>query len=121
MGARGPAVSAHRRLLEAVLDLDPVYPRLYQTSAEFHATIDTLRRVLGPLVRLIADDALRADQARSHAESLLREGLQRMPLQCRCDRLAGLTNVECPVHGTLPKWQEEARGPAPGWKPEPRQ
>jgi len=107
VGAGGPAVSAHRRLLEAVLDLDPVYPRLYQTSAEFHATIDTFVRVLVPITRIIADDAIRNDQARSHAESLLREGLLRFPSP---ETLAQPSD-----------WQEEARGPAPGWKPEPRQ
>lgn len=57
-------MSTHQRLREAILDLDTVnYPRLYQTNAEFHATIDTLTRILVPIVRMIADDAIRNGQA----------------------------------------------------------
>jgi hypothetical protein len=69
-------VSAHRRLLEAVLDLDrDAYHRLYATNAEFHNAVATMVRVLPPLMRLIADDAMRNDQQRDLAQALLTEAL----------------------------------------------
>ena len=73
-------MTSHRRLLEAVLDLDTVnYPRLYETNVDFHVSVDTLVRVLMPLTRLLADEAIRNERERSQAEALLREGLQRWP------------------------------------------
>ena len=111
-------MSAHRRLLEAVLDLDSVnYPRMYETSAEFHATIDTLVRVLVPITRMIADDAIRNTQERDAAVAAL-AGMGIDTVDRRDpDWMKGVADsLRFP-----PGWQEEARGPAPGWKPEPRQ
>lgn len=55
-------MSMHARLREAILDLDTVnYPRLYQTNAEFHNAIETLVRVVGPLTRMLADQAIEND------------------------------------------------------------
>ncbi len=109
MGAGGPAVSDHRRLLEAILDLDGDYPRLYQTSPEFHATIITIVRIMPTLIAIAAGEAASAAADRLLAEQLLR--VQQLPEELR----------DWAAQQQPSDWQEEARGPAPGWKPEPRQ
>jgi hypothetical protein len=60
-------VNQHRHLLDALIATDARLVSLYQNSAEFHAAIETVARVLPPLVQLIADDADRETRNREAA------------------------------------------------------
>jgi hypothetical protein len=68
-------VSTYTQIIEAIIGDDPRLRQMYVESTEFHVAIDTIARVLIPLVQLIADDADRSEQSRRTLMDNLRRGM----------------------------------------------
>lgn len=55
----------YARITELIIAIDPLrLERLYHESPEFHASVETITRVLPALVGLLADDAARIAEER---------------------------------------------------------